>query len=594
MWCRVIAVFSGFAVLASAMVGASEASAAAAPSKRFEVLVVATLPAPWIFRSPNYTPAHVRAALKIAKPDVIAIATSPENLEQKHFLIDDYVSPEVVLPFAQDKDIPLVGVDDVDETAWDLHQRDSRQSYKNSARNLLKQGPLPLDSFGTLTPDDLTKAKIAFANRNLDFARLNTTGVKTDRGIGLSYDPNRAVNPSQRVDSIVDRCVQKMHRYRGKRLVLVADAAFKRALDARFATIEGVRVLSFGKDVHLPSNKKVAAAWTDTDMLAILGHGLDGEDTYFHVELIGAERMTRIANRLATRKNHKEAADYFRARLSMVGGHSARAAEELAKLTESVATDPLYPFPMNHWRMMYTTPDAIKIETAWALENAGRDAEAAKVLRPIADDIRARYDDRLRKAPTKSMTVAAIGDPGFESGRLADSPSDGWYCEGVKTGTVRADFTSQKPLKGDHALCLEIVEKSAGDPPSLRHELRIPEEAIQAGTPKFKIAVLPKGASVRWSLCVWDKSAKKMIEFAEKTLSASSAMWLRSGKTLRFPPEYDTVHLFLYLEGPVGSGACFDDATPLETTIQLAPPQWKALTLAKEFPRTLLRLAGDD
>ena len=43
----------------------------------FEVLVVGTIHAPWQFRSRKFHPGHVRAALEVAKPDVIGVESNP-------------------------------------------------------------------------------------------------------------------------------------------------------------------------------------------------------------------------------------------------------------------------------------------------------------------------------------------------------------------------------------------------------------------------------------------------------------------------------------------------------------------------------------
>ena len=85
----------------------------------FEVLVIGTYHAPTMFRRDSYTPAHIRAALIAAKPDVVAVESHPEWFAKGRFHVVTYEAEGVAVPWARDCGIPVFGVDWKDIEAWE-------------------------------------------------------------------------------------------------------------------------------------------------------------------------------------------------------------------------------------------------------------------------------------------------------------------------------------------------------------------------------------------------------------------------------------------------------------------------------------------
>jgi len=85
----------------------------------FEVLVLGTYHAPAMFLNPDYTPAHIRATLIAAQPDVVAVESHPKWFEHGRFHVVTYEGEGVAVPFAKSRGLPVFGVDWKDIEAWD-------------------------------------------------------------------------------------------------------------------------------------------------------------------------------------------------------------------------------------------------------------------------------------------------------------------------------------------------------------------------------------------------------------------------------------------------------------------------------------------
>jgi hypothetical protein len=344
--------------------------APAGDAPRFEVLVLATIHAPWQFRSARFTPAHVRAALAAAHPDVLGVESPPEWFSKGRYHPVTYEAQGIAVPFAKERGIPVVGIDWQDLPAREQREADMEAQQLAMIRRQLASGnPLPLPLYGKLAPEQLRETSALFRSPESDFDLVN--GVEALAGADVA-SPRFG---GRRNQEIAARCVAAMDAHPGKRLVVVIGAGHKQVLDALFARMKGVRVLRWGEDVEAPSAEAVERDWTTDDLLAALGHNLDGERSYFHPGLVDLPRMRDLLRLLEERPGTREAAAYFRARIDTAEASletdaagrdkRLREAERLSdKLAAADLAGTIYPFPMDHWRMRYTFAQAVRLERA--------------------------------------------------------------------------------------------------------------------------------------------------------------------------------------------------------------------------------------
>jgi len=148
-----------------------------AKEPRFEVLVVGTIHAPWLFRSAKFHPGHVRAALEAAKPDVVGVESNPEWFAKGIFHDVTYEAQGIAVPWAKTKGIPVYGIDWMDVQAWES-RTDTREKQRAGA---LRGGGLSRGAFGMLEGAALERTKAYFDEvaRKGEFRLVNDIGSKT-------------------------------------------------------------------------------------------------------------------------------------------------------------------------------------------------------------------------------------------------------------------------------------------------------------------------------------------------------------------------------------------------------------------------------
>ena len=388
------------AVVLLASVAAVPATGGDAPAATSEVLVLATIHAPWQFRSARFTPAHVRAALDAARGDVVGVETPPEWFARGKFHEVTYEAQAIAVPWARAHGVPVVPVDWQDLPTREAKEADvERQRLDGLRAGLAGGGALAAGYYGWMAPDAIAETAAFFRNPDFDFDLVNGIGSNTwgKQALQGGGDPSAPGFGGRRNQGIVANCVRAMEAHPGKRLVVVIGAGHKPVLDAILATRPGVKLLRLGADVPAPTPEAVAAAWTTDDLLCVLGHSLDGERSYFRPELVDLPRMRTTLDLLAVRPDSKDAAAYFRARLL-----SAEAAMEtsekrrsdlvrqaeaiLASLEPRTPSTTLYPFPMDAWRMRYSFAQAVRVERARALLARAERAAAKTILDALASE----------------------------------------------------------------------------------------------------------------------------------------------------------------------------------------------------------------
>ncbi len=569
------------------------------PAAPFEVIVLATVHAPWQFRSPRFTPAHVRAALALANPDVVGVESPPEWFQKGRFHEVTYEAQGIAVPFARARKIPVVGID------WqDLPAREQREADEEAQRSaqltasLSGGGVLPLGAYGRLPATAIPSTLSFFRDPQFDFDLVNDVGADGHAKPALGgEDPAAPGFGGRRNREIAGRAIRAMEGCGGKRLVLVIGAGHKTVLDALLSRIPGVRVLRWGKDVPAPTPEDVDRAWTSEDLLAVLGHNLDGERSYFHPELIDFPRMHAILARLAKAGGNEEAAAYFQARLLTAEATLVKAPAEdgrfqdarriLSTLAESPAGKKkdsaiLYPFPMDHWRMRYALEQAVRLERA-RLNLSAADAREQAAARK---DLQALVVERRAAEKPLARREDALKDPGFEGDGLAVGPVFGWYCDDARPGgRVRAAPDESVKAEGRRALRLDVLPGEGLGFVSVSQCIAIPDE--RAGKP-WDFSLRLRGERVTSVTLVayrLEDGGRRAVEIARGPSVGVGSSWAGANLTIALPKDVSLLMVACVLVAPPGARLWLDDASPLQTTV--TRPTVPDL-LAREFGRTLL------
>ncbi len=557
----------------------------------FEVLVLGTHHAPGMFLSAEYTPAHIRATLEAAKPDVVAVESHPRWFEQGRFHVVTYEAQGVAVPFARERGIPVHGVDWKDIEAWDRdEERRSLQRARRVQQMLSYSGSLDLSFFGKLIrrvgEGDRERDR---RRRDIDWEYFND--VHSDehgksRWGGISPDDKNFA--ARRDRGIAANILEVMRDHPGKRLVVVIGAHHKTFLDILLARHEGVKVLRLGDDVPLPSDAQIEAAWTVQDLIACLGHNLDTGHSYFHAELADLDRMQGLLEELELRGERPDAARYFRARIDALSGRSETAAQVLGDLIESGTEGDVYPFPMREWRMRYSLSEAARIERARLHLAAGEQQEARRLLEPVAAAVEFRLSRLELTRPRELRRIEAIKDAGFEAGERASDYYSGWYSH-LPTGRGSLAFVGDEVirLEGERSLRLDVLE-SCPYGFHLRQEVRIPSSSDSTER-HLRLGLSLRGEGIDEVIveAVIPFSSETSDPFVSQRVELEPDAWAR-GEIELVVPDRGEFGFVVRFSGEPGDRLWLDDATPLPVEYMTIPREWSRLAKARAFLATLL------
>jgi hypothetical protein len=315
---------------------------------------------------------------------------------------------------------------------------------------------------------------------------------------------------------------------------------------------------------------------TEEDLLLVLGHNLDGERSYFHEEFMRLDRMEKVVERLP----EGPARTYFKARISQTRGERHAAVKGYDRLIRDRADAPIYPFPIDHWRMRYTLSQAARIEKARVVLEVGADDTAKPLLRSVLEE--------LPEVEIGPPSLARLPLPTWKDG-LAKSPLGGWFLDGAERfdtrvetdGTLRVQVVEPKPSPGAHTLSISApLPEKPGDGRRLRFSI----EARREGNPaSLTLAIgVPDGKG--WALSPVGSSRYPLI-----------LEWVRHEVEidLQDPPEggrWERVTLFAFFRGPPGAKVWFLEPR-LERGESTEPPTEDEIARfkAREFVRTLLK-----
>ncbi|MHC4163507.1 MAG: hypothetical protein ACYSUM_15370 [Planctomycetota bacterium] len=536
----------------------------------FEVLVLGTHHAPAMFLGDKYTPAHIRATLENARPDVVAVESHPKWFAAGRYHVVTYEAEGVAVPWARANGLPVYGIDEKDVEDWDRRAEQKTISDVTALRSALRSGaPLAPSWFATGSG----------GRADVDWEHINSEEYGKSRYRGKSPDDADFAVPRDRV--IARNCVQVMRKHPGKRLAVVIGAHHKPFLEILLRKRGGVRVLTLGKDVPYPTEAQVARSWTTQDLLATLGHSLDtGAGAVYR------PRLKKLLAMLEKRGEAANAARYFRARILTIEGKPEAAEKLLGGLRESSAAP--YPFPMRSWRMRYSLSEAARIEKARLLIARGEEGRAKPLLESVAAALDARLAKLTKSHATAHRTVLALKDPGFEAGKRAGDIFAGWDTY-LPTGHGLLRFAGDRETKveGSCSLRLEVAEANPkGYGFSVRQAARIAAPLWKAERLTFGLVI--RGEQVETAtIAITQPWYGPPHTYASTTVDLSSGEWTRAEVSCPLPPRGD-FYVHVKFDGPAGARLWLDDGTRIPIEYDTVPSEWSRLAIAAHFPRFLL------
>ncbi len=568
---------------------AGDASQESVPTG-FEVLVLGTYHAPAMFHSPAYTPAHIRATLEKARPEVVGVESHPTWFASGRYHVVTWEAEGVAVPFARERGLSVYGVDWKDIEAWD--RKEELDALRETARleeALARSETLPLEMFGAfgraVSPqvrqgqDEMARVDWTFIND------VSGDAFGSSQWSGKSPEDEDFAAPRDR--GIAERCSEVMRSHPGKRLVVVIGAHHKPFLDILFSRMEGVRVLKLGRDVELPSEAEIARAWTVEDRIAVLGHALDTPPRYFHPELLDRERLWKILEELERSGERRDAARYFRARLLTAEGRTAEAEPILDELCAEGLDGSVYPCPLREWRMRFSLADAVTLEKARLLLARNEAAGARELLTELDASFASRLDRARKSEPGQLRQIDPVHDAGFERGERAADVFDGWDTY-LATGHGRLRFSGDAVarVEGERSLCLEVLEANPKDYGfHVRQEVTLPHSAA-GGELRFGLATRSENLRFARLEVLPPYWSQDRTPLASVRLRLEDGLFART--EIAFPrPEHGQFALYVTFDGPPGARLWLDQGTPLTTQYTTVASNAPRLILAREFTRTL-------
>ena len=536
---------------------------------RFEVCVLGTTHAPWQFRWAGNSPAHIRAALRKLKPDVIGVESNPEWFAKGVFHEVTYEAQGIAVPFAKKRGLPIYGIDWMDVPMWELATMERRRKRIARIRTATQSGALPTRMFGELSPTSIVrngKTRQFFFKKDMSFAHINQVEDDEYAKQWLHGDLQAQDFGGQRNREIAKRCVEVMRKHPGKRLVVVIGAGHKAVLDTLFSKMPGVRVVRMGRNVAAPTAKEIVAAQTTEDLVVMLGHNLDGERSCFHAELIDLARMRTLIAKLLEVTGFAPQAHYFAARLALLTGDWDLSARELDAAATAVGkrrpAAPLYPFPMQHWRMVYNFEQAIRVTRAELAITKDDHVSAARHLKGIAEQI-----------------------------RLPDLPDDLW---------AKGELVTKVPAEAKHwsanGPVLRLIRNVKG---LVAEQMTRPAVGMAALTHKVEVEttnLLRIGLSVRASnrtcgaIVVYERDSKThAMRRLGSNQFTTGPRWEPVGAYFQVRDKTRPVWIFVYLDAALGTRFGVQDIEIRQAETVSIPPTWIPRRLAREYLRTVRR-----
>lgn len=557
----------------------------------FEVLVLGTGHAPTMFLSPEYTPAHLRAALERAQPGVVAVECHPTWFAHGRYHEVTYEGEGVAVPWAREHGVPAHGVDWKDIQAWDRDEELAALGEAEFLRGLVEAGgPWPLSAFGLAPGADYEGGPMG----EYDLRHINSKEYGLSRHEGL--DPEDPDFAGARDRGIARNCAEVMRAHPGERLVVVIGAHHKPFLDVLFGRMEGVRVLQMETDLSWPEDEEVAQAWTAESLLVTATWLLDGQATYQRrLPSDVRERVDRLVGRLEADGSRPLAARYLRARWHALSDRREDAARILDELLDDLAEGAdreLYLFPIRWWRMRYSLREAAQLERGLLLLDEGGPAvERGRALLAAvgaAADFRFRQLERTR--PRELRTISVVRDADFELGGKADDFFSGWFSY-LPTGHGRMLFEGDEAIHVEGARALRVT---VGEANPLGYGFHVRQECYpppdEAGSMvDFELALRGAGLTraALHALPPYSSSDRTPLASAIVDLAGAGADgWSRARLGFEVPAG-GRFALVVEFDGPAGSRLWLDDGTQVMADYVTIPREWSHAATAAAFPVAL-------
>lgn len=396
-------------------------------SVRGTVFVIGTVHAPrGLLLDSAYSAGHIRAALERFNPTVVGVEATPLDHAWGRYRYATWEIEHVVLPWTQDRQVPVYGID------WqDLDESGIR---RNLAR-LRSADTASAPSLATWEQDATAVARIINQSLTGDFADPEHThwhewfvwinsGARNNAPALRQWweqanddtDQGRMVRSlSMRDDRIIDQIFALLRQNPGARVAILIGHGHKPDLDRKLSRIDGLQVvqLSDFPPINLSEARQRALP---QDALRILREALDGNAYYFNPAGVDLALVRRQLDALRRLQSASDLARYYEARLRVTEGRLPEAASLLKAILDRQG--PAESLPIGPWPPALSVRQIALLELGKVFDLRGdRDSALASYRRvaadldsirqPVPDDsIFVNRTDWLTRAP---LLIARLG-----------------------------------------------------------------------------------------------------------------------------------------------------------------------------------------
>ncbi|MHC4820030.1 MAG: hypothetical protein ACYTF8_18485, partial [Planctomycetota bacterium] len=152
--------------------------------------------------------------------------------------------------------------------------------------------------------------------------------------------------------------------------------------------------------------------------------------------------------------------------------------------------------------------------------------------------------------------AGGLKDAGFESGRLAATPLQGWYSSDVAAGILRARSEETVRVEGKRSLLFEVAKVKSGVP------LMVSQAADLPAGEEFEFLLSLRSRNLAWvrvDVGVWENPRRfRSLRTYDHPIGAGK--WDRAKVRFRAPKGKRSFGVFIYFAGDVGGHLWLDDA----------------------------------
>ena len=160
--------------------------------------------------------------------------------------------------------------------------------------------------------------------------------------------------------------------------------------------------------------------------------------------------------------------------------------------------------------------------------------------------------------PPSSGTLLPLVDQGFEIGRLADRPTEGWYSDAARDGGIRVVRDTESFAHGRASLSVEVLRAATREGGTASISQVIELAGTAAADLEFSFDLRGESKEPVWLVaCVWDEGVARTIAWQKVAVRSE---WARSAVRFSVPEDRREVGLFVYFPAEAGSHVWVDGA----------------------------------